>query len=151
MRQIIPITSIVIMVLLAGCFLEPAGTPSAAFDGEVEVDASGEFRMEGSYGLSHSPAGGDFSDLSVCLYSETGSLVKEERLGSLNGRQEVSVSAQSVPDLVVFYSPDFDTESVWFAYYLIREDDSGLYYVERKASSSAELPVDPRGTGCGSS
>ena len=133
---------LLIVGLLAGCSYVPQGE-------EVEVgyvgpinSSGGQFQMDG-----HLSSGGGSSDkeqfrhVTVQLYAADGTLLCEREVGSLDadsGHLNVSVTADVVPQYVVFTSPDFWSEQTHVSHF---EQSSGGEYNREYVSAKSELPV----------
>jgi len=129
------------LCVLSGCTL--FGQPEVInYVGEIET-TDGQFHMDGEL-VNSSP--GDpptFRNITLYLYSKSGEMIKSKPVGSLQRRTNVSVRSNSIPEYVIFSSPDFwksggITGGISVSYY--EQNDQGNY-TEEKAGARDGLPV----------
>lgn len=85
------------------------------------------------------------------MYGGDEQLVGERRLGTLGDARSFGITTSVAPRFIVLYSPDFERKPASFAYYVVRNTTGGWVVEEHPVSTTEELPVDPRESGCGSS
>lgn len=142
--------ALIVVSGLAGCFLEPSGSPQVVFVGETGV-SDGRFVMEGELDLGWGQERVEYQDVAVCLYGADGAMFRSVSMGSVPPERRVSIRSDRIPEYVVVHSPDFYDESVSYFYYEREVSGSTVGFVERSIGHPSELPVDPRATGCGPS
>lgn len=129
------------LCLLSGCSL--FGQPEVInYVGEMET-ADEQFRMDGDLVNSSPGDAPTFRNVTVYLYTENGTMIESKRIGSLQRRTNVSLRSHTVPEYVIFNSPDFweaggITGGISVSYY---EKNERGNYTERNAGSRSELPV----------
>lgn len=138
--------ALVLVTGLAGCpGAEPGPGSSVTFSGEFNVSDEG-FVMDGQIVEEPGAAGlHEFHDVAVYLYTEDGTLIANEPVGTLDVRANVSITSEQVPQYVVLDSPEFwETETLDVSYYERTRND---LYAVRDATTENELPVVPEREG----
>jgi len=140
------VVSLILLTALSGCFIETGGVPNVAYNGNVSENGS-EFSMDGYVEITGNNREDTYENISLELYDRNGSLIYEENLGTIDRRNEslpVSVSLSTIPEYVIFNSPDVWDGNAQVAYY-VRSQSSSTGYRWEDASSKDELPVEPSG------
>lgn len=142
---------VVAVVLIAGCSYWSTSTPTSNLEGVVEQHntvyftgtttvSNGSFIMRGEIRGCFGHVGPDkCEDTRVLLYTENGSLIASEYVGTLNGRRNVSLRTDRIPHYVVLTSPDVwgaNHTSVGYFFY-----SDGLY-LGRRVGEREELPIE---------
>lgn len=136
-NQTAPIAFLVVFVLLAGCV--PAGNGiTISFNGNMNTSESG-FNMDGVLVAQGGiPDQDTYSNVSVVLYSNNSTIIKEKPIGDLasEGRINVSINASESPQYIVFNSPEFWQGNNQVEYYVRNNGRYGIKYAE----TESELP-----------
>lgn len=132
---------------LSGCFINPPTGGSLFFDGNMTT-SNGEFNMNGElFYTGGLPTQDTYDNLSLELYTEDGTLIRKEPLGSLdakNGTINISVSSSNIPEYVIFDSPDIWDGRTSVRYY-VRSNSTDSSYIVNSTVDRSELPVTPDG------
>lgn len=150
MKRLLIILSVVLLSLLAGCFLEYSGPPNIYFDGEVTDMNGSATRVAGEVTAGVPREGYSYRGSSLCVYDGGERLLAEVSLGELPDDVSVNVTVSESPKYIIVYSPDFETERFSASYYVVSKADSGYRLRGPTVDSTSEFPVNPRESGCGS-
>lgn len=139
----------VLIVSSAGCLTGPADESVVGFDGTVNV-SDGEFSMTGDvvYVKNNDAGPETFENVSVHLYRQNKTLIREESIGSLQTRANIDIGASTIPSYVIVYSPEFWERSDLQVEYFTRlpaekEEEAPGEYTVKKANEAGQLPILP--------
>lgn len=153
MNRYISTLVLVAIVLLAGCTGSSTPTPTSNLEGVVELHnnvyfsgtttvSNGSFVMRGQVvGCFGHVGPEECRNTRVLLYTENGSLIASEYVGTLHGRRNVSLETDRLPQYVILASPDFwnaNHTTVGYRFY------SHGHYLGKPIEEREELPVDVR-------
>lgn len=122
----------------SGCIWPESSPPTIEFEGDFN-QTSDEFVMEGRIidsSITSDPR--TYQDVTIEFYTEDGSLIRREPMGSFESVMNMSVKSERIPKYVILDSPDFYGGEVEVAYYTIRE--SG--WSGRVVDTREELPIE---------
>ena len=138
----ITVVLLIILVFLAGCpGVEPGPGTTVTFDGRVNVTDS-QFHMGGQIAEQPGTSGfHEFEDVQVYLYTEDGSPITTEYVGTFDTRANVSINTTRIPYYIIIDSPSFwKIRNIEVDYYERGLDDLSTVYT---ATSREDLPVVP--------
>jgi len=137
------IFTLFILVVLSGCATLPQGEGiDVVFIGDINVSES-SFHMD-----RHLSSGGgipdrkEFRNVRIELYSENGEILYSSEVGDLQadqGRLNVSIISDQIPEYIVIRSPEFWNEQVMVAYFQRSSDSRD--YSGKDIYSKSELPI----------
>jgi|GEM_PF-4747985 len=137
---------VVVMGTLAGCYIHEQGNGSLTYQDNITVSDS-SFRMNGSIGISGTMEQEVYENISAEFYAEDGILIHRETLGTIESKSDrltVRISLDTVPQYIVFDSPDIWDGETEIVYYVRSEHAANGYRLERTTDRS-ELPIEPDG------
>lgn len=138
--------AVVIMAMSSGCFIEGTKGGSITYDGNFNI-SNNEFEMNGDVRFSGTnPPQERYESITLELYTEDGTLLVEEELGTLDGPSDklpVSVSSSTIPYYIIFDSPDIWDGTTGVDYYQ-RSQEAHQGYQLHTATSREELPITPK-------
>lgn len=129
----------VLLFSFSGCLIPEMSDPTIGFEGDLNV-TSDEFVMEGGIvddSITSDPR--TYEDVTVYLYAEDGSTIREVPVGDFERLSNVSIRSDRVPRYVILDSPDFYGGEVDVVYYSIERTDWSARFVDTRE----ELPVQP--------
>lgn len=138
-KQFVAVVMLVVMLSTGGCIFPESNKSMIEFEGDFNETSDG-FVMEGRLidaTITSDPQ--TYQDVTVYLYAENESTVREVPLGDLERAMNVSVRSDRVPKYVIFDSPDFYGGEVDVAYYTVQESGRSGGMVDEME----ELPVQP--------
>jgi hypothetical protein len=144
-RTELVVAGVMVVSLFSGCYVEPGEGTAITFYGDFQV-SEGEFTMNGSIGMTGGdPSQDEYEDLYLELYSENGTLLYEERIGTLRNlsdRIDVSVSLSTVPQYVILDSSDIWDGETGVDYW-VRSKEAHQGYQQKTVTERGELPITP--------
>jgi len=110
------------------------------FDGRLTM-ADNQFQVDGT--IRNSPKSEtEIGNISVYVYSDEGTLIKQHPIGALNSKVNVSITVSSPPKYVIFDSPDFWSRSgvEVLYYYKTSMYDGQSNYQSEWVNSKSDFP-----------
>jgi len=143
MNKQLLLTSVVLVSLLSGCFIEGTEGGTITYDGDFNSSErrfimNGDIRFAGT-----NPPQSSYQNITLKLYAGNGSLLYEEELGTLNGPSDtlsISVSRSTAPRYIIFDSPDIWDGKTGIDYY-VRSQDAFQGYQRHTISNRRKLPI----------
>jgi len=140
-KRIVVLMTLFILMPLSGCPSDAGPDPEVDYTGTLNQSGD-EFIMQGDLYLRHTDDR-TYRNISVTLYDADCGRISTTRLGTLDGRLDVSVTSKMVPEYVVIGSPEFWAEGPLQVTYFEERNGNGTDYIGRPTGSRAEFPCHP--------
>lgn len=128
----------------AGCFIETGPGGRIRHDGSIEI-AEGTFSMTGEIVVTGDFEKSVYEDISILFYTPREEMLHTESVESLGRdiqRRSISIELRTIPEYIIFDSPDFWDGDLSVAYYT-RSEQAANGYQFHDTDDRDDLPVAP--------